>query len=74
MVITMNVAEAKAKLSELLDAAAAGNEVVIARAGRPMARLVPVGPPPERRLGFLTLDIDDAFFAPLDDDDLKRWE
>lgn len=70
----MNIAEAKAKLSELLDAAAAGREVVIARSGRPVARLVPVIEPPLRTLGFLPLDIDDALFAPLDDRELQDWE
>jgi len=74
MVITMNVAEAKAKLSQLLDAASAGDEVVIARSGRAVARLVPIEAPPPRRLGFLRLDIDDALFAPLDEDALEGWE
>ena len=36
----LNVYEAKTRLSELLDRAAAGDEVVIARHGRPVARLV----------------------------------
>ena len=39
MTSQINVAEAKAKLSELLDRALAGEEIVIARAGRPLARL-----------------------------------
>mgnify|MGYP002682564070 CR=1 FL=1 len=68
------LAEAKAKLSQLLDAATAGDEVVIARSGKAVARLVPVDAPPPRRLGFLSLDLDDALFAPLDDDELARWE
>lgn len=74
MTITMNVAEAKAKLSELLEAAAAGDDVVIARAGTPVARLVPVGKPAPRRLGFLSVSVDDAIFAPLTDDELVDWE
>ena len=37
---TVNVYEAKTHLSQLLDLAASGEEVIIARAGRPMARLV----------------------------------
>jgi prevent-host-death family protein len=73
MTITMNVAEAKAKLSELLDAAAAGDEVVIARAGRPMVTLTPIDAPAARTLGFLPLDVDDTFFAPLGDDELEDW-
>ncbi|MGH9086589.1 MAG: type II toxin-antitoxin system Phd/YefM family antitoxin [Acidimicrobiales bacterium] len=37
----VNIHEAKTHLSRLLEQAAAGEEVVIARAGRPIARLVP---------------------------------
>jgi prevent-host-death family protein len=74
MVIQVNVAEAKARLSELLDAAAAGRDVVLARAGRPIARLVAIGDPPPRTLGFLDLDIDDDLFAPLDDAEIDAWQ
>ena len=49
---TINVYAAKTQFSRLIDAAAAGEEVVIARAGRPVARLVPVGLG-KRRLGVL---------------------
>ena len=42
MAETVNVYEAKTHLSQLLDRAAAGEEIVIARAGRPIARLVPL--------------------------------
>lgn len=74
MTITMNIAEAKAKLSELLDAAVAGDHVVIAKAGRPLVELTPVSPPAQRELGFLQLKVPDEFFAPLADDDLATWE
>jgi prevent-host-death family protein len=39
---TVNLYEAKTKLSQLVERAAAGEEIVIARAGRPMARLAPL--------------------------------
>lgn len=39
-----NITEAKAQLSRLVDQALDGDEVVIARAGRPLVRLVPVTP------------------------------
>jgi len=42
---TVNVYEAKTHLSQLLDRAAAGEEIVIARAGRPVARLVALAEP-----------------------------
>ncbi len=50
----MNLHDAKTHLSRYVDQAVAGEEVVIARAGKPLVRLVPVEPPPlPRRLGFL---------------------
>ena len=39
--LAVNIAEAKAKLSALVDRAAAGEEIILSRAGRPVARLVP---------------------------------
>jgi prevent-host-death family protein len=50
MTESVNVYEAKTHLSQLLDRAAAGEEIVIARAGRPVARLVALAEPsPEPR-------------------------
>jgi len=46
---SVNVYEAKTHLSQLLDRAAAGEEIVIARAGRPVARLVALAEPSPRR-------------------------
>lgn len=46
----VNVHEAKTHLSRLLERVAAGDEVIIGRAGRPVARLVPYAPTPERRV------------------------
>jgi prevent-host-death family protein len=47
---TVNVHEAKTKLSRLLERVEAGEEIVIARAGKPIARLVPLEPAAPRRL------------------------
>ena len=47
---SVNVYEAKTHLSQLLDRAAAGEEIIIARAGRPVARLVALAEPSPRRL------------------------
>jgi prevent-host-death family protein len=71
-----NVHEAKTHLSRLLEKVAEGEEVVIARAGVPVARLVPVAPPSQRELGFERgrVFIADDFDAPLPDDELKRFE
>ena len=72
----MNVAEAKAKLSELVAAAERGEEVVIARGGRPAVRLVPA----EHRgvrLGLLEGIVDPNtvpdFLEPIDADELAAW-
>jgi prevent-host-death family protein len=46
----VNVHEAKTHLSRLLDRAAAGEEIVVARAGRPVARLVALAPAPPKRV------------------------
>lgn len=64
----INTHEAKTHLSRLLKRVAAGEEIVIARAGTPVARLVPVeGPSRSRELGFARaeLGIADDFDAPL---------
>lgn len=49
VMVSVNVYEAKTHLSQLLDRVARGEEIVIARAGRPVARLVPVTRRSERR-------------------------
>ena len=49
---TLNLYEAKTQLSKLVDRAAAGEEIVIAKAGKPMARLVPLEPRRPRKSGF----------------------
>jgi prevent-host-death family protein len=41
----VNIHEAKTHLSRLLEQVAAGEEVIIAKAGKPIARLVPIGVP-----------------------------
>ena len=46
---TFNVHAAKSQLSRLLDAAVAGEDVVIAKAGKPIVRLVPIEQKQERR-------------------------
>ncbi len=54
MSITVNIHEAKTHLSRLVDQAAKGNEFVIAKAGKPMVRVVPIAAmPATRTLGFL---------------------
>lgn len=73
----VNIGEAKSKLSALLDKAQAGEEVVIARAGKPVARLTPLTPTAASRSGvrfggikLASLTLLPDFHAPLTDDDL----
>lgn len=71
-----SVHEAKTNLSRLLEAVARGERVIITRHGVPAAELVPVRPVAVR-LGSLEGKVappDDAFLAPLDEDELRAWE
>lgn len=73
----VNVHEAKTQLSRLLERVQAGEEIVIAKAGRPCARLVPLEPPPERVLGrYRDRDgeVPDSLFEPLAEAELAAWE
>lgn len=71
----VNVHEAKTRLSELLARVESGDDIVIARGGVPIARLVAVEPVTERELGFLPgVDTTPAFFEPLPHDELAAWQ
>ena len=75
--VTVNIHEAKTHLSRLLEQVAVGEEIVIAKAGKPIARLVPLeAPPKKRQLGLLKgkLNVPDDFDAPLTDDELILFE
>ena len=73
---TVNVHEAKTNLSRLLAQVEAGEEVVIARNGKPVARLVSYKPRGKPQAGVLKglIHIDDSFFDPLTEEELKLWE
>ena len=51
-----------------------GEQITIARAGRPVARLVAVEHPAPRTLGFAPGRLDDAFFEPLPQHELDSWQ
>lgn len=70
----VNVHEAKAQLSELLERAARGEEVVIAKRGKPFARLVRVEEATPRRPGIARGRVTEAFFEPLDEEELQAWQ
>ena len=73
---TINIHEAKTHLSRLVEDAAAGEEIILAKAGRPLARLVPLGIGKAVHFGLLknTLIIPDDFDAPLPDTVLADFE
>lgn len=78
--VKTNLADAKARLSEYLDRALAGEHVVICRHNQPVAELRalagarldprPIGPLPGRP----TFDVPPSFFEPLPTDELEAWE
>lgn len=72
----LNLYEAKTQLSALVDEAAAGREVIIAKAGKPLAKLVAFRPVIRRKpgLGKGTVWMSDDFDAPLPDDVLDAFE
>ena len=63
----VNVHQAKTQLSKLLARVSAGEEIVIARAGKPVAKLVPVTQEKKRRV--LGMDADKKFWIADDFDD-----
>ena len=73
---TVNVHQAKTHLSRLLAQVEAGEEVVIARNGTPVARLVPCKESGKRRFGAMEgrLVVPDSFFEPLPETELEAWE
>ena len=73
----VNIHQAKTHLSELLNRAVSGEDIVIAKAGKPMVRLVPIAQPPKHRVlgrdkGLYT--VPDDFDAPLPDDIQAAFE
>lgn len=72
--IQVNVHEAKTTLSQLLEKAHAGEEVIVAKAGKPYARLLPLAVPAERVPGRYADALSAGFFDPLPDEELEEWE
>jgi prevent-host-death family protein len=71
----VNVHDAKTHFSKLLEQAHAGQEIILAKAGKPYARLMPLAAEPaKRQRGRVKGIIDDAFFDPLPEAELDAWE
>lgn len=72
----VNVHDAKTHLSRLLAQVEAGEEVIIARNGKPVAQLVRCNPTVRRQPDVLKgrIVIPDSFFDPLPEEELSFWE
>jgi prevent-host-death family protein len=73
----INIHEAKTHLSRLVDEVAGGEEIIIAKAGKPMVRLTPLThEPTPKRFGLLKgkIQVPDDFNAPLEPDVLATFE
>ncbi len=70
----VSVHEAKTQLSRLLERVRGGEEILIAKRGKPYARLCPLEPPAPRRPGLLSGVVEDTFFEPLPEEELDAWE
>jgi prevent-host-death family protein len=72
----VNIHEAKTHFSKLVDAVIHGNEILIAMAGKPVAKLGPINKKPQRRFGVLKgkIKISKDFDAPLSDEFLDEFE
>ena len=72
----VTVHQARNRLSRLLAQVEAGEEVIIARRGEPVARLVPFNPPGQRKFGAMRdrIVVDESFHEPLPEDELNVWE
>jgi prevent-host-death family protein len=81
---TVNIHQAKTQLSRLLKRVEAGEEVVLARAGKPVAKIVPLPAKKPREPGLLLrkypehrealLKLADIIDEPLPEDELALWE
>ncbi|MCU0754556.1 MAG: type II toxin-antitoxin system prevent-host-death family antitoxin [Xanthomonadales bacterium] len=70
----INVHDAKTHFSRLLEEAHAGREIILAKAGKPYARLMPLATAEQSRKPGRVPEIRDAgFFDPLPDAELAAW-
>ncbi len=70
----VNVHDAKTHFSRLLERAHAGEEIILAKSGKPYAKLVPLDTHKERTPGIAKGRVTDAFFEPLPPEELEAWE
>ena len=73
MATIVNGYQAETQFSRLLKRAHEGEEIVLAKAGKPYARLVPLAEAGPRVPGIVDGLVDDAFFESLPDSELDAW-
>ena len=69
-----NIHYAKTHFSKLLLRVHSGEEIIIAKAGKPYAKLVPLKQVTRRIPGIAKGNVTDAFFEPLPENELQKWE
>ncbi len=75
MTMVVNVHDAKTNFSKLLEQAHAGQEIILAKAGKPYARMVPLAAEPSgREPGGLWGRVGPEFFEPLPEEELEAWD
>lgn len=70
----INIHEAKTHFSKLLARVHSGEEIIIAKSGKPYARIIPIKHAKQRVPGIAKGKVTEAFFEPLPEEDLSRWE
>lgn len=70
----INIHYAKTHFSKLLLRVDAGEEITIARAGKPCAMLVPLKKKESRTPGIAKGKVTESFFDPLPENELEKWE
>jgi len=72
----VSIHAAKTNLSKLIARAEAGEEIIIARGSKPVAKLIAVTPRPKRVFGAMRgqFEIGPEFFEPLPPEELDPWE
>ncbi len=76
---TVTIHKAKTELSKLLKRVEAGEEIIIARGDKPVAKIIPAEPSAKKpripgSMKHLLGQIPDSFFDPLSEEELKLWE
>jgi prevent-host-death family protein len=69
----INIHEAKTNFSKLLIRVNSGEEIIIARSGKPCARLIPFRNENKRNPGIAEGKVTNAFFEPLPEEELIYW-